>query len=120
MPAVRVELNRHLERDLERSGALTPALEDLADAVEAEAKALARPEAYESGDYERSIGAEVGPDEHGDQVVRLRAEDWKAHWVEWGYTQRDGVFIPGKAILRRAAEQAGLRVARVTAGGPQQ
>jgi hypothetical protein len=107
MPAVRIELNRRLERDLERSGVLTPALQDLADAVEAEAKALARAEAYESGDYERSIEAEVGPDERGDQVVRLRAEDWKAHFIEFGYTQRNGVFILGRAILRRAAEQAG-------------
>jgi hypothetical protein len=74
--------------------------------VAEQARQLAGREAYQSGDYQRSIQSASGI-EPGGAVGRVNAGDDKAGWIEFG-TKRQ----PARAILRRAAEAVGYRVGK--------
>ncbi len=91
---------------------MIPPLLSLAGEVADEAKGIARREAYDTGVYHDSIEGAAGLDETARIVGRVNAGDFKAHWIERGYTQRNGVHVPGKNILRRAADAAGLTTER--------
>ena len=106
-----VRVNPRLEAELTGGrfdrGPLEAALGQVADEIAARARAIARVEAYDTGAYHDSIRGESGDNEQGELVGRVVADDWKAHLIEFGYTRADGVHVPGRNILARAAEQAG-------------
>ena len=98
--------NPALKAQLARDPAFRAGLDRMGKEMAAEAKALARSEAYETGAYHDSIEGGVGDDDEG-AVARVVARDDAALIVEFGTSRQ-----PAKAILRRAAEAAGHRVTR--------
>jgi hypothetical protein len=84
------------------------ALREVAAVVTAAAKELARREAYDNGDYYRSIRPASGvekTDEGPAAIARVNAWDFKAGWIEFGTVK-----MPAKKILQRAAEASGYKV----------
>ena len=96
--------NPRLGYEVARSLPMAELLADRAAEVAEQARALARREAYQTGDYERSIESDSGIEPSG-AVGRVNARDFKAGWIELG-TRRQ----PARAILRRAVEATGYRV----------
>lgn len=99
---------RGLEAVLRSTQALG-ALEQLTGTVADNARAIARAEAFDTGDYHDSIENVVGI-EAGRATGRVIADDFKAVWIEDG--TGPPAPTPPRAVLRRAAEKAGLRVVR--------
>ncbi len=108
---MRVVPNRRLEAELRKSREVEPLLKDGAETIAEEARNIAQREAYQTGAYRNSIEAVAGEDA-GEVKGRVVAKDFKAGWIEFGYTQRNGVHIPGKNILSRAADAAGFNLER--------
>lgn len=102
----RLVYRRQVEEEIVRSQPISDHVQDIARGIALDAKSLARVEAYASGDYYRSIEAGAGVRD-GRAVGRVSAGDFKAGWIEFG-TRRQ----PPKAILRRAAEAAGVSFMR--------
>jgi hypothetical protein len=92
--------------EVARSVPVDELLASRAAEVAEQARQLAGREAYQSGDYQRSIEPASGT-EAGGAVGRVNASDFKAGWIEFG-TRRQ----PARAILRRAAEAEGYRVGK--------
>ena len=74
------------------------------------AKEIAVRVAYDQGDYYQSIHAELGHNRRGLRVGRVVADDYKAHWMERGWTTRSGGQVKGRRVLARGGRKAGLRV----------
>lgn len=104
--AARLAYRKQVEEEIIRSQPLSDHVQEVTRGIALDAKSLARTEAYLSGDYYRSIdsGAAV---RDGRPIGRVAAGDFKAGWIEFG-TRRQ----PPKAILRRAAEAAGVSFVR--------
>lgn len=100
--SVRFESAPFAEQKLATWPGLIPELEERVKAAEAVAIATAP---VESGKYKTSITSQAGYDERGLIMGRLRADDWKAIWIEYGTSK-----MPAHATLRRAMESVGLRV----------
>jgi hypothetical protein len=103
---VRYVANPRLAFEVARSLPVAELLTGRAEQVAAQARALARREAYQTGAYARSIEPASGI-EPGGAVGCVNASDFKAGWIEFG-TKRQ----PARAILRRAAEADGYRVTK--------
>lgn len=91
-----------VERKLAAWDGLIPELEMRVKAAELVAVAMAP---IESGRYMESITSEVGFDEKAKIIGRLKADDWKAIWIEYGTSK-----TPAHGTLRRSMEAIGLRV----------
>lgn len=109
-PGVVFAPNWDLGRDLRQQGVLDDELRNLADLAALGAKEIAVREAFDTGDYYESIHGGLGENRNGLTVGRVSADDFKADWLERGYTHSSGKRIPGKNILRRGARRAGLSV----------
>lgn len=99
---VRYEAEPFAEQKLATWPGLIPPLEERVKAAEAIAIATAP---VESGKYKTSIASEVGYDHRARVIGRLRADDWKAIWIEFGTSK-----TPAHATLRKAMEATGLKV----------
>jgi hypothetical protein len=102
--------NVQLNRDLRQQGVLDDELRRLAELSALGAREIAVRVAFDQGDYFRSIHAGLGRNRNGLTVGRVSADDFKADWIERGYTHESGKRIPGRNVLRRGARRAGLRV----------
>ena len=83
-------------------------LEEAMKVAEA-ARELARKDAYQTGDYMRSIRGSAGISKIEGQrtaVARVNAFDWKAGFIEFGTSTG----MTPRAILSRAAEALGYTV----------
>lgn len=100
--SARFEKDQLAEQKLATWPGLIPDLEELVKAAEVAAIAIAP---VESGKYKASITSAAGYDERGRIIGRLRADDWKAIWIEYGT-----VNSPAHATLRRAMDSVGLKV----------
>lgn len=92
------------EQRLKRAVPMVAAMKSRAKAVEERAKALARAEAYDRGDYMNGIEATAGVDAQG-AVGRVNAKDFKSHWIEFGPL---GKVKNGAHVLFRSLQLAGL------------
>ncbi len=108
---MRYRRNPALAQQLRRSPDTAAALLAKANDVADEAQSIARRDAYDTGAYHDSIAGAAGAASEG-VIGRVNVTDFKAHWIERGYTRQDGVHVPGKNILRRAADAAGLTTER--------
>lgn len=45
--------------------------------------------------------------EDDDGNVYVANSNFKAHWIEWGYHERDGAWHPGQGVIKRAVWAAG-------------
>jgi hypothetical protein len=113
-----VRVNPNLEAEVtghvlatrgETHGQMERALGSIATAIAWRARMIARAEFYRTGAYTRSIQAEHGVDENGGLVGRVVADDWKAHWAEFGWGTRTGG-TRARHVLARAAQQVGFAV----------
>ena len=102
--------NVQLNRDLRRQHELDQELAQLAELAALGAREVAVRVAYDQGDYFSSIHGGLGANRNGLVVGRVSADDYKAHWVERGWTTRSGTVVKGRNVLRRGARRAGLRV----------
>ncbi len=100
--------NWALGRDLRRTHDFDPTLAPYIAQITLTARELAVRDAFEHGDYLASIHGEIRP-VGGQNVGLVAADDFKANWIERGWTTRSGTSVKGKRILRRAARRAGLR-----------
>lgn len=96
------------ERKLASWSGMIPELDAIVKAAESVAVATAP---IESGRYKESISSDVGFDQRGKIIGRLRADDWKAIWIEYGTIK-----TPAHATLRRAMESLGLRISAASRG----
>lgn len=94
------------EQKLATWDGLIPPLEVRVEAVAAEAIATAP---VDSGKYKSSITSQVGFDERGKIIGRVRADDWKAAWIEFG-TEKTRTH----ATLRKAFMSLGMTVKGTT------
>lgn len=101
-PNVRFKADPLAERKLESWPGLIPEIDKRVKAAEAVAIATAP---IETGKYKESISSETGYDERAKVIGRLKSDDWKAHWIEFGTSS-----TPAYATLRRALDAIGLRV----------
>jgi hypothetical protein len=100
--------NWQLGRDLRRTHTFDPTIQPYLAEITLAARELAVRDAFDQGDYFGSIHGEVRP-VRGQNVGLVMADDFKANWIERGWTTRAGTTVKGKRILRRAARRAGLR-----------
>lgn len=100
--SVRFEKDPLAERKLESWPGLIPELAERVKDAETVAIATAP---VESGRYKSSITSDAGYDERAKIIGRLRADDWKAIWIEYGTSK-----TPAHATLRKAMESVGLLV----------
>ena len=66
--------------------------------------------AFDTGAYYGSIHGDLGRNRKGLRVGLVQADDYKANWIERGWTTRYGAVVKGRNVLRRGARRAGLRV----------
>ncbi len=115
-----VRINPNLEAEvtghLAEHGQMERVLGQQADLIAWRARLIARAEFYRTGAYARSIQAEHGMDEQGQLVGRVAADNWKAHWAEFGWGARTGG-TRARHVLARAAQQVGFTVLAGHAGG---
>lgn len=107
-PRPRVRLNRGVEAQLLAMPVVVAAAKEIATKSVTQARALARAEAHDSGDYERGINVVVMPNmtESGvSSAVRIAGQDWKSGFVEYGT-----VHMPPERIIGRGIEQAGYPI----------
>lgn len=98
----RFALNPLFEAQLEASEeVLADDLLAFAETVAERARSLAP---VDTGAYRDSIEAVVGSD-GGDVTARVQANDFKAHWIEFG-SSKD----PALGVIRRAVEAQGKRL----------
>jgi hypothetical protein len=102
--------NYKLGAELRRTGVFDDELRRLADEAALGAKEIAVKVAFDTGAYYSSIHAELGRNRRGLRVGLVVADDFKANWIEKGWTTRSGTVVKGKNILRRGGRRAGLRV----------
>lgn len=101
--------NWKLGADVRRTHDFDPTLLPYIQEITLTARELAVAEAYESGDFFNSISGRIYTTPKGQHVGLVAADDFKANWVERGFTTRSGTRVKGRNILRRAARRAGLR-----------
>lgn len=105
----RFDYNPRCEPEVARADEVKDGIKDATTVLVRQGTAIANEVAYESGDYARSIHGELALDPQRGWVGALVASDYKAHWVEWGWTDKAGGQHPGKHVLQRAVFAAGLR-----------
>jgi hypothetical protein len=97
--AISFRYDRGFGNEILRELGFREAIGDIADEIADHAQSIARSEAYDEGDYHDGIEATVDTGDF-NTPARVNANDWKSHWIEWGYQGS-----PGKAPLRRAAQE---------------
>ena len=102
--------NYQLGEQLRRTAVYDEELRRLAADAALGAREIAVRVAFDQGNYYQSIHADLGYNRRGLRVGRVVADDYKAHWMERGWTTRSGRVVKGKRVLARGGRKAGLRV----------